>query len=66
MSTEMAATATTLKLLQGSTEFFPALEHALNQARIDIHFETYLFNVAADGARIAGALEQRWRAMARV
>ena len=58
MSTEMAATATTLKLLQGSTEFFPALEHALNQARIDIHFETYLFNVAAQGERIASALEQ--------
>ena len=58
MSTEMAATATTLKLLQGSTEFFPALENALNQARIDIHFETYLFNVAAQGERIASALEQ--------
>ena len=58
MSTEMAATATTLKLLQGSTEFFPALEHALSQARIDIHFETYLFNVAAQGERIASALEQ--------
>ena len=66
MSTEMAATATTLKLLQGSTEFFPALEQALLEARREVHFETYLFNVAADGARIASALEQAARRGVRV
>jgi cardiolipin synthase len=54
----MASTETGLRLLQGSTEFFPALAQALNQARHEVFFETYLFDVAADGVRIASALEQ--------
>ncbi|MEY2621700.1 MAG: cardiolipin synthase ClsB [Pseudomonadota bacterium] len=44
-------------LLQGSTEFFPALIEAMAQARHDICFETYLFETAGQGQAVALALE---------
>lgn len=47
-----------LVLLQGSTEYFPALVAAMNQAQSEIRFESYLFNVAGTGATVAQALEQ--------
>lgn len=45
-------------LLQGSTEFFPALSMALDVARKEVFFETYLFNTAGRGQDIAQALER--------
>jgi cardiolipin synthase len=62
MSLPLNATVQTgghsLVLLQGSTEYFPALVAAMNQARFEIRFESYLFNVAGAGATVAQALEQ--------
>jgi cardiolipin synthase len=46
-----------LVLLQGSTEYFPALVGAMHQAQFEIRFESYLFNVAGAGATVAQALE---------
>lgn len=45
-------------LLQGSTEFFPALIQAIDAAQAEVCFETYLFNVAGQGQAVAAALEQ--------
>jgi cardiolipin synthase A/B len=47
-----------LVLLQGSTEYFPALVAAMEQARFEIRFETYLFHVEGAGVSVAQALEQ--------
>jgi cardiolipin synthase len=47
-----------LVLLQGSTEYFPALVAAMEQARFEIRFETYLFHVEGTGVSVAQALEQ--------
>lgn len=46
------------QLLQGSSEFFPALIQAMDQARDEVCFETYLFNVAGQGQAVAAALER--------
>ena len=46
------------RLLQGSTEFFPALIEAIDQARKEVCFETYLFEVAGQGEAVAAALER--------
>ncbi|MEY2805171.1 MAG: cardiolipin synthase ClsB [Pseudomonadota bacterium] len=52
-------------LLQGSTEFFPALVQAIDAAEQEIWFETYLFNIAAQGQTVAAALERAaWRGVA--
>ncbi len=45
-------------LLQGSTEFFPALVQAIDLAEKEVWFETYLFNTAAQGQAVAAALER--------
>ena len=45
-----------LALLQSGVEYFPALEHALEQARSEIYIETYLFADDPTGRSIAAAL----------
>ena len=45
-----------LTLLRSGTEYFPALEAAIDQAQYSIHLETYIFADDAAGRRIAGAL----------
>ncbi len=57
MSQAPSAAAGGCTLLQGSTEFFPALIDAMAQARHDICFETYLFETAGQGQAVAQALE---------
>ncbi|HMS25821.1 MAG TPA: cardiolipin synthase ClsB [Burkholderiaceae bacterium] len=48
----------TLHLLQGSTEFFPALVSAIDAAQSTVQLETYIFDTTASGADIANALER--------
>ena len=45
-----------VRLLQSGAEFFPALIAALDAARIEIHLETYIFNVDASAAAVRDAL----------
>lgn len=47
-----------ITLLRNGAEYFPALESAINQARIEIHLQTYIFAADATGQRIADALKQ--------
>ena len=58
VSAAMDLGAAPLQLLQGSTQYFPALEQALRSAKHDVWFETYLFDVSGQGQRIAQALEE--------
>ena len=58
MRTTPASEGTSWQLLQGSAEFFPALIEAMEQARKEVCFETYLFNVAGQGQAVAAALER--------
>jgi len=43
-------------LLRNGTEYFPALEEAIDAARIEVHLQTYIFEDDAIGQRIADAL----------
>jgi len=43
-------------LLRNGTEFFPALEKAIDEARYEVLLETYIFEPDTIGLRIAGAL----------
>ena len=45
-----------VQLLQGAQELFPALVQAMDAARSDIQFETYIFDCTGAGAEIAHAL----------
>ncbi|HKO87903.1 MAG TPA: cardiolipin synthase ClsB [Burkholderiales bacterium] len=45
-----------LTLLRDGAEFFPALEAAIDSARVLVHLETYIFAEDASGRRIAQAL----------
>jgi cardiolipin synthase A/B len=47
-----------LKLLQGSSEFFPALVTALDAAQHEVRLETYIFDLTAGGTQVALALER--------
>ena len=47
-----------LVLLQGSRGLFPALVTAMQQAREEIHFETYIFDFHGDSLTVAEALAQ--------
>lgn len=58
MSVQNPDTGPDWQLLQGSTEFFPALIEAVDRAREEVCFETYLFQVAGQGAAVAAALER--------
>ena len=46
----------TVQLLQGGQEFFPALVRAIDRARFEVRFETYIFNLDASGQTVAEAL----------
>ena len=46
----------TLTLLRSGTEYFPALEAAIDGARIEFYLETYIFEDDDTGRRIAAAL----------
>ncbi len=58
MNTPVTPADTPWVLLQGSTEFFPSLVRAIDQAEREVWFETYLFNTAAQGEAVAAALER--------
>lgn len=47
-----------IRLLQGAQELFPALIAEIDGARSDVQFETYIFDVTGDGAKVARALER--------
>ncbi len=47
-----------LTLLQGSSEFFPALITALDGANEEVRLETYIFDFHADSLLVAHALER--------
>ena len=47
-----------LTLLRNGTEYFPALERAIDVARREIWFETYIFADDASGRQVAAALER--------
>ncbi len=47
-----------ITLLHSGTEYFPALESAIDTARQEIHLETYIFQYDATGSRIAAALKR--------
>jgi cardiolipin synthase len=48
-------------LLRNGTEFFPALEEAIDSAQREVHLETYIFADDASGNRIAAALSRAAR-----
>jgi cardiolipin synthase A/B len=47
-----------VRLLQGSTEFFPALIEAVDGARREVRLETYIFDFAGAAEAVAAALER--------
>jgi cardiolipin synthase len=50
-----------LRLLEGATEFFPALVGAIDAAQIEVRLETYIFDFQGGGAEVAYALERAAR-----
>jgi cardiolipin synthase len=50
-----------VRLLTAGTEYFPALEAAIDAARDEIYLETYIFEDDAAGQRIASALSRAAR-----
>jgi len=48
----------TLSLLEGARELFPALIAEVQRARHEVRLETYIFDVAGSGERVAQALEE--------
>jgi cardiolipin synthase A/B len=47
----------TLTLLENGTQYFPALERAIREARHEIHLQTYIFSFDDTGQSIAYALK---------
>ena len=45
-----------LTLLNSGVEFFPALLRAINEARLEVHLESYIFENDDTGRTVAGAL----------
>ncbi len=45
-----------ISLLEGGTEFFPALIQAIDAARLEVRLETYIFHLDASGEQVADAL----------
>lgn len=45
-----------VQLLEGGTEYFPALVAAIEQASLEVRMETYIFHFAAAGEQVAQAL----------
>jgi cardiolipin synthase len=50
-----------ITLLRNGSEYFPALEDAINSAQNIVHLETYIFAYDATGIRIAKALKRAAR-----
>jgi len=55
-----------IELLQGAQELFPALIAEIDRARVDVQFETYIFDTAGAGADVAEALARAARRGVRV
>ena len=47
-----------ISLLRSGSEYFPALEAAIDGARLQIHLETYIFEADETGRAIAAALSR--------
>ena len=47
-----------VRLLQGGTEFFPALIQAVDRSQREVRLETFIFDFDAAGLRVAEALER--------
>ena len=58
MNTPNFVTGNRITLLQSGSEYFPALEAAINSANNIIHLETYIFEYDATGTRISEALKR--------
>jgi cardiolipin synthase len=50
-----------LRLLQGATEFFPALVAAIDAAQQEVRLESYIFDFQGGGIEVAYALERAGR-----
>jgi cardiolipin synthase A/B len=50
-----------LRLLQGATQFIPALTEAIDAAREEVRLETYIFDFQGQGVEVAYALERAAR-----
>jgi len=61
VNTPNFVTGNRIKLLQSGSEYFPALEAAINKANNIIHLETYIFEYDATGIRISEALKKAAR-----
>jgi len=47
-----------VKLLRSGAEYFPALAHAINQAKVVIYLQTYIYQADETGFRIGKALKK--------
>lgn len=47
----------TVKLLRCGAEYFPALEQAIEQAKVDVYLQTYIYRNDETGIRIGNALK---------
>ena len=61
MNTPNFVTGNRITLLQSGSEYFPALEAAINKANNIIYLETYIFEYDATGIRISEALKKAAR-----
>jgi len=50
-----------ITLLRNGSEYFPALESAIDRAQHEVHLETYIFEYDATGIRISEALKRAAR-----
>jgi cardiolipin synthase A/B len=50
--------STTISLLEGSIELFPAMIESITSAKKRVQIETYIFDLTASGVNVAFALEQ--------
>ena len=55
-----------LRLLEGGADFFPALINAIDDARVEVHLETYIFNPDPSAAAVRDALIRAARRGVRV
>src|SRR3569832_853822 len=55
-----------LRLLQGATQFFPALVEAIDAAQEEVRLETYIFDFQGSSVEVAYALERAARRGVRV
>ena len=56
MATLRYVAGNSITLLKNGVDFFPALEVAIDSARVEVHLETYIFADDVTGRRIAAAL----------